>query len=132
MQLGDHLKKLREERKMSQDDLAKAMNVSRQAVYKWESNKGYPDIENIRRLSEIYNVSIDELIKGKHNERKTSTHENEEFSDDDAGFYLGILFVFIGIFTDFHFMVMVGFLTMVFYEELIKVIRSLKKDWKEG
>jgi len=40
------------------------MNVSRQAVYKWENNKGYPDIENLIKLSELYNVTLDELIKG--------------------------------------------------------------------
>lgn len=49
---------------MSREDLAGEMNVSRQAVYKWENNKGYPDIENLIKLSEVYNVTLDELIKG--------------------------------------------------------------------
>ncbi|MEK1833600.1 helix-turn-helix transcriptional regulator [Priestia megaterium] len=39
------------------------MNVSRQAVYKWENNKGYPDIDNLVKLSELYEVSVDELLK---------------------------------------------------------------------
>ena len=50
-------------KKMSREDLAGEMNVSRQAVYKWENNKGYPDIENLIKLSEVYNVTLDELIK---------------------------------------------------------------------
>jgi len=45
--LGEQLEKLREEKKMSREEVAGAMNVSRQAVYKWENNKGYPDIENL-------------------------------------------------------------------------------------
>lgn len=40
------------------------MNVTRQAIYKWESRKGYPDIQNLIRLSELFEISIDELIKG--------------------------------------------------------------------
>ncbi len=47
---------------MSREELAGEMNVSRQAVYKWKNNKGYPDIENLIKLSERYNVTLDELI----------------------------------------------------------------------
>ena len=45
MELGEQLQKLREQKNMSREELAQEMNVSRQAVYKWENNKGYHDIE---------------------------------------------------------------------------------------
>ncbi|WP_407946254.1 helix-turn-helix domain-containing protein [Peribacillus butanolivorans] len=63
MELGEHLQKLREQKNMSREELAQEMNVSRQAVYKWENNKGYPDIENLIKLSELYEITLDELIK---------------------------------------------------------------------
>ncbi|WP_308015734.1 helix-turn-helix transcriptional regulator [Priestia aryabhattai] len=46
------------------------MNVSRQAVYKWENNKGYPDIENLIKLRDLYNITLDKLIKGDHSFQK--------------------------------------------------------------
>ncbi|WP_308201701.1 helix-turn-helix domain-containing protein [Priestia aryabhattai] len=61
--MGDRLHRLREEKNMSREELAQQMNVSRQAIYKWENNKGYPDIQNLLKLSEIYETTIDDLIK---------------------------------------------------------------------
>jgi len=63
MELGEQLQRLREQKNMSREELAQEMNVSRQAVYKWENNKGYPDIENLIKLSELYEITLDELIK---------------------------------------------------------------------
>ncbi|WP_430111134.1 helix-turn-helix domain-containing protein [Priestia endophytica] len=63
MNVGEQLKNLREQHNMSREELAQQMNVSRQAVYKWETNKGYPDMDNLIRLSELYEVTLDELIK---------------------------------------------------------------------
>lgn len=64
MNLGEQLKKLRESKGFSQEDVAKKIGVTRQAVYKWENDKSYPDIDNLILLSEMYNVTLDELIKG--------------------------------------------------------------------
>lgn len=63
MKLGEQLQRLREAKNMSREELAQQMNVSRQAVYKWENNKGYPGIQNLLKISEIYETTIDELIK---------------------------------------------------------------------
>lgn len=60
-------KKLKEERlkhNLSQEDLARELNISRQSVSKWELEKGYPNIETLIELSHLFNISIDELIKG--------------------------------------------------------------------
>ncbi|WP_308126675.1 helix-turn-helix domain-containing protein [Priestia aryabhattai] len=70
MELGEQLQRLREEKNLSREELAQVMNVSRQAVYKWENNKGYPDIENLIKLSDLYNVTIDELIEGDRSFQK--------------------------------------------------------------
>ncbi|WP_042277396.1 helix-turn-helix domain-containing protein [[Clostridium] dakarense] len=62
MNLGENLKKLRKEKNLSQEQLAKMLNVSRQAVSKWESGKTYPDIDNLILLRDIFNVTLDDLI----------------------------------------------------------------------
>ena len=50
---------------MSQEELAEKLNVSRQAVSKWESGNGYPETEKIIYICEIFNCSMDQLVKGK-------------------------------------------------------------------
>lgn len=64
MDLGNRIKETRERLTMSQDELAEKMDISRQAISKWETGKSYPDIEKILKLSDIFNLSLDELVKG--------------------------------------------------------------------
>ncbi|MFK4311060.1 transcriptional regulator with XRE-family HTH domain [Bacillus sp. RC242] len=70
MSLGQQLKKFRESQNLSQEDVAKKIRVTRQAVYKWENDKSYPDIDNLIILSEFYNVTLDDLIKGNDSFKK--------------------------------------------------------------
>ena len=63
MNVGEQLRHLREHHQMSREELAQEMNASRQAIYKWETNKSYPAIDNLIQLSELYEVTLDELIK---------------------------------------------------------------------
>ncbi|MCL1695644.1 MULTISPECIES: helix-turn-helix transcriptional regulator [unclassified Lysinibacillus] len=65
MNLENRLKELREQHKYTQDDVAGFLNISRQSVSKWEQGKGYPDIDNLRRLSDLYKISLDQLITGE-------------------------------------------------------------------
>lgn len=62
MTFGQKLKEARKEAKLTQEELADKLGVSRQAVSKWEADKGMPDIENIKLLSSSLNVSIDYLL----------------------------------------------------------------------
>lgn len=64
MKIGEQIRTIRKKENLSQEQLGQKMNVTRQAIYKWESGKGYPDIQNLIRLSELFEISIDELIKG--------------------------------------------------------------------
>ncbi|TFJ38730.1 hypothetical protein CKN73_11045 [Carnobacterium divergens] len=57
------MKVLRKNNNLTQKELAEKLNVSGQAISNWERQKGYPDIANIIRISEIFNFSLDELIK---------------------------------------------------------------------
>ncbi len=71
---GAMIKRLREERKMTQQQLAERINVSDKAVSKWETGRGYPDISLIEPLSAALGVSLIELLSGENvvNENKAS------------------------------------------------------------
>ena len=62
MKLHDKLLKLRKEKGMTQEELAEQLNVSRQAVSRWEMGTALPDTENVLQLSKLYAVSIDYLL----------------------------------------------------------------------
>lgn len=64
MNIADRLKELRKKAGYSQEQLAEMLDVSRQAVSKWESAQGNPDIENLVKLTEIYHVSADYILTG--------------------------------------------------------------------
>ncbi len=70
MTLGEKIYELRTQHNLSQGDLANELNVSRQSISKWENGNSTPDLEKIIKLAEIFNVSLDELIK---NEEKDET-----------------------------------------------------------
>ncbi|MEG0894249.1 MAG: helix-turn-helix domain-containing protein [Oscillospiraceae bacterium] len=61
--ISEKIKTLRKQAKLSQEQLAEKLNVSRQAVTKWETGAGIPDIENFRTISMIFGVSLDELLE---------------------------------------------------------------------
>lgn len=63
MELKDKIQELRKCKKLSQENLAEKLNISRQAVAKWENGETYPDINNLIGLSNIFNISIDRLLK---------------------------------------------------------------------
>jgi transcriptional regulator with XRE-family HTH domain len=62
MEFGEKLQELRKARSLTQEQLAEALYVSRTAVSKWESGRGYPSIDSLREVSRFFSVTIDELI----------------------------------------------------------------------
>lgn len=62
MTLGQKLKEIRKKFGLSQEQLAEIINVSRQAITKWETDAGLPDTENLKELSRIFGISIDYLL----------------------------------------------------------------------
>ena len=65
MTLGQNIYRLRTERGLSQGDLAEALDVSRQSVSKWETDGSVPELEKLRRLSELFHISLDALVGGE-------------------------------------------------------------------
>lgn len=91
IELANRLTKLRKEHGFSQEDLADKLGVSRQAVSKWERGEATPDMDNLIELSKIYNISLDEVvgnkIEDKNDESKVIVKKDDkvivELSDKD-------------------------------------------------
>ncbi|MCI9487180.1 MAG: helix-turn-helix transcriptional regulator [Lachnospiraceae bacterium] len=62
MTLGERLKSARKSAGLTQEQLSEKLLVSRQAITKWEADRGMPDIENLKQLSRLLNISIDYLL----------------------------------------------------------------------
>lgn len=76
MTFAEKLRSLRKQAGISQEQLAEKLGVSRQAVTKWETDAGIPDMENIMAVSALFDISIDELLS---NERATKTKQSPEY-----------------------------------------------------
>lgn len=70
--IGETIASLRKEKGMTQSELAEKMNVTDKAVSKWERNLSCPDINTISKLANILDISVEELLKTKKNNLKTT------------------------------------------------------------
>ena len=65
MEFGEKIQKLRNQNKWTQEQLAEKLYVSRTAVSKWESGKGYPNIDSLKGIAKLFNKTIDELLSSE-------------------------------------------------------------------
>lgn len=65
MEFNEKLQQLRKQNNLTQEQLAEQLYVSRSAISKWESGKGYPNIESLKCIAKLFSVSIDELLSGE-------------------------------------------------------------------
>ena len=81
MEFSEKLQELRKSREMTQEELAEALFVSRTAISKWESGRGYPSIDSLKEISRFFSVTIDDLICSDEmitvaeNEKKELAHK---------------------------------------------------------
>lgn len=83
MTFAEKLKSIRKQAGMSQEQLAEKLGVSRQAVTKWETDAGIPDIENIVAISALFDISIDDLISNKRETKKPTEYLFESVTEYD-------------------------------------------------
>lgn len=79
--IGERLAELRIQHNMTQEEFAERLDVSRQAVSKWELDKTLPDVNNLLKISELYQVNVDYLLKGTI--EKTLEQPLEEFISEE-------------------------------------------------
>lgn len=121
MSLGEKIREQRKQAGLSQEQLAEKLNVSRQAITKWETDKGIPDVANLIAISDEFGLSLDELIKGDVAVKK------KIIADSSAKkwhilviVYLLAIVAYIAYFAVCHRILMIGFLIatlfMLFFE----------------
>ena len=93
MELSKQIKKYRMEANLSQEELAEKIFVSRQTISNWENDKSYPDIKSLVLISEVFQISLDNLIKGdlERMKKEIDVQEYAKFQKDSTIF--SVLFV---------------------------------------
>ena len=66
MDFGQQIKKVRTDHKLTQEEMANKLNVSRQTISSWENNRNLPDLELVVQIAEKFNLSVDELLTGEN------------------------------------------------------------------
>ncbi len=83
MKFEEKLYSLREEKKISQNELAEILDVSRQAISKWEMGRAMPDTKHLILISQYFNVSLDYLVNDDINDKDTKTHVRKDISNEE-------------------------------------------------
>lgn len=134
MEIGKRIKELRNEKGWNQEVFAEKTYVSRQTISSWENDKSYPDIKSLLLMSELFEVSLDDLIKGDVVEMKKeiSNETIREFNKWSnilaVGFLIGILIPYPLV----HFFKWWGLLVfLLFWAALLAVafkVEAIKKE----
>lgn len=99
MSLSDNLRALRKQKGYSQEQLAERLNVSRQAVSKWESDNGYPEMESLIILSDLFECTIDDLLKNdltQHNPTAKQAYD-KHYSLIAKAYTFGVVSILLGV-----------------------------------
>ena len=90
MEFHEKLQELRKSRGLTQEELAEALYVSRTAISKWESGRGYPSIDSLKEISSYFSVTIDDLLSGEKL-LSIAEKENKANMQNICGLLLGII-----------------------------------------
>ena len=94
MEFNEKLQELRKARSLTQEELAEALFVSRTAISKWESGRGYPNLDSLKEISKFFSVSIDELICSEEI-ISAAADEKKEFADRYISLICNVLDIFL-------------------------------------
>lgn len=104
MEFHEKLQDLRKQKGLTQEEAAQRLFVSRAAVSKWESGRGYPNIDSLKALAELYDVTIDELLSVrqtmtgvKEEQKRSSKMRDRLFGIMDC---CGLLYLFLPLFAE--------------------------------
>lgn len=114
MELNEKLQQLRKEKGWTQEELAEMLYVSRTAISKWESGRGYPSIDSLKAISKLFKVSIDDLLSGEELISLAETEQKEK-TQNMRDFIFGVL----------DCMVAILFVLPVFGQEVNGMIRAV-------
>ena len=103
MEFGEKIQKLRNQNKWTQEQLAEKLYVSRTAVSKWESGKGYPNIESLKDIAKLFNKTIDELLSSEEIIDIAKKENNSNIKSANNLIYglldvISVLFIFLPLY----------------------------------
>ncbi|MBR1864090.1 MAG: helix-turn-helix transcriptional regulator [Ruminococcus sp.] len=133
MELGNTIRKLRKQHGWNQDEFAEKAFVSRQTVSNWENEKSYPDVHSLLILSDIFKVSVDELLKGDVEIMKKQIHKADigEMNKWGGIFSVMLLIAFIIPYPLIKFGGVLGTVILFLYFTVVMIsalkVESLKK-----
>ena len=128
MEFNEKLQQLRKQSNLTQEQLAEQLYVSRTAVSKWESGKGYPNIESLKCISKVFSVSIDELLSGNELITLAESENRSNISKIYSLMYgildlMAVVFIFLPFYGqqegDF-----IRFVTLLAYSDTSEIIRT--------
>jgi len=135
VEISAQIKKYRNTMKLSQEELAEKIYVTRQTISNWENEKSYPDIHSLLLLSSLFNVSLDQLIKGdteimKNEINKAEVTKFNRLSNVFATLFFASLIAFIPfvVFLKIYGMIIWGILYLVVLGFAFKVEKFKKSN----
>lgn len=127
MKISEKIKEIRIKENLTQEQFAEKIFVSRNAVAKWETGRGYPDIQNLITISDVFNISLDELVK------EDSKVKNKIINESSSPkwhllviVYLIAIIAYIIYFVAVHRIFMIGFLISTLFMLGIEIYIIIK------
>lgn len=110
MEIGKQIKKYRLDSKLSQENLAEKVYVTRQTISNWENGKNYPDINSLLLLSTLFGISLDILVKGDLQEMKKEikTEDIKKFNHDGNIFSALLIATVVSVVPLFLYLELIG------------------------
>lgn len=135
MELHTQIRKYRTNLNLSQEELAEKIYVTRQTISNWENNKNYPDIHSLLLLSSLFNISLDQLIKGdiKIMKEEINKSELQKFNRDGAIFSLLLVILIVsavplGVFLGYYGLAITGILFVISMYFALKIEKFKKRN----
>ncbi|MBN2796880.1 MAG: helix-turn-helix transcriptional regulator [Clostridia bacterium] len=129
MELSKQIKKIRMLMTLSQEELAEKIFVSRQTISNWETDKNCPDLQSLLLLSELFEISLDELIKGDVEMMKEKINMQEVNQLIKYGNVYGLMLIFCIIFipVSIYYLKTIGlFISIIFF--LVTIVYAVKVE----
>ena len=134
MDVGKQIKKFRQDLKLSQEELASKIFVTRQTISNWENGKNYPDVNSLVMLSQLFNTSLDILVKGDVIEMEKQVEQDNvrRFKRDTVIFTVLIILTVVSAVPLFLYLELSGIVLWLFncrsYDILCNATEQTKKN----
>ncbi|SEL33986.1 Helix-turn-helix [Carnobacterium iners] len=135
MTFSDNLRTLRSNKRLTQEELAELLDVSRQAVSKWESGNGYPEMDTLIKLSELFDVSLDKLVKTQFIEDLSTSNDKNPKDDNRKKLIILAVFSFIIFATtmssnnDTGWIILISLVSFITFQMLVfRVVKNTKSN----